>query len=259
MNRYALVASIALHLVVIVIPMGTPVSALDSRTEIIFEFKEEPLLQPEIVEGPTPESVKMPEPEPASEPEFDPEPVIVQKMRSAPKAQEVFEVPNEIVRPAPSTFQAVVSVQQAVITHPPPVKAKTRKASNPVGSSKLSNIEFQKVVSKSKQVPASKTVMRRNESEKIEMDKYTDHVKRKIEAAKKYPSMMRKMRIEGTSYISFMIREDGTVSNLRNTQKSEIPGMDKSALGGVLRAAPFNTPPGGRPKAFSIAIVFRLN
>jgi len=65
----------------------------------------------------------------------------------------------------------------------------------------------------------------------------------KIERNKKYPLPARKRGIEGSVLIKFLIKENGSVSDVQIIESSGHSILDKSAVKGVFAAAPFPSPP----------------
>jgi TonB family protein len=61
----------------------------------------------------------------------------------------------------------------------------------------------------------------------------------RIERAKRYPLMARKMNMEGVSYVRFAIGADGQPEGLALKSTSGYPVLDEAALETIRRAAPF--------------------
>ena len=58
-----------------------------------------------------------------------------------------------------------------------------------------------------------------------------------------YPAMALEMKISGTVFLSFCVREDGGVENIDILKASGAPILDSDAVATVRRAAPFPHPP----------------
>jgi len=87
-----------------------------------------------------------------------------------------------------------------------------------------------------------------------ELDSILSLILRKLEAAKRYPRMARKMGIEGTAVVRFRLRPEGRVeaAEIVNSSGSEI--LDKASLETVHAAAPFPYKPGW----LKVGIVFKI-
>lgn len=87
-----------------------------------------------------------------------------------------------------------------------------------------------------------------------ELDPVLSLIIRKIEAAKRYPRMARKMGIEGSAVVRFKLRPEGQVeaAELVDSSGSEI--LDKASLETVRAAAPFPYKEGW----LKVGIVFKI-
>jgi len=79
-------------------------------------------------------------------------------------------------------------------------------------------------------------------------------IRRKIERAKRYPSLARLRQVEGVVALSFRIGEGGGVSDLRLLGSSGSPLLDEEALATVRRAAPLPF----YPDTIRISLRFKL-
>jgi TonB family protein len=77
---------------------------------------------------------------------------------------------------------------------------------------------------------------------------------RKIEAAKRYPRMARKMGIEGTAIVRFKLRPEGQVEAVEIVDSSGSEILDKASLETVRAAAPFPYKEGW----LKVGIVFKI-
>lgn len=80
-------------------------------------------------------------------------------------------------------------------------------------------------------------------------------IRRRIEGAKRFPMLARRLRMEGTSGLVFKLKEDGTLQSLRITQTSGTTILDEEALATIRRAAPFPY----YPEPIQIGIHFALD
>jgi len=69
------------------------------------------------------------------------------------------------------------------------------------------------------------------------------YIKEDIEKKMTYPRLARKMGWEGKVVVSFVIREDGTVTNIRILKSSGFTLLDKNAVESIKKAVPFPNPP----------------
>ncbi len=70
------------------------------------------------------------------------------------------------------------------------------------------------------------------------MDPILSLIIRKIEAAKRYPRMARKMGIEGTAVVRFKLRSEGQVEAVEIMESSGSEILDKASIETVRDAAP---------------------
>ncbi len=80
-------------------------------------------------------------------------------------------------------------------------------------------------------------------------------IRRRIEAAKRYPMMARKRGVTGVASVSFKITPRGSITSLQLAQSSGATVLDRAALDTVRRAAPFPF----YPQPIQIGIRFTLN
>ncbi len=63
-------------------------------------------------------------------------------------------------------------------------------------------------------------------------------IRRRIQAAVIYPPLARHQRLQGETLVRFEIEPDGTPSAVRVHRSSDMPTLDRAALGAVRAAAP---------------------
>jgi protein TonB len=64
-------------------------------------------------------------------------------------------------------------------------------------------------------------------------------IRRRIEAAKRYPEEARREGIQGNVYVRFRVGEDGQVDALEVARSSGSRLLDEASLATIRRAAPF--------------------
>jgi len=79
-------------------------------------------------------------------------------------------------------------------------------------------------------------------------------IMRKIEAAKRYPKVARKMGIEGTAVVRFKLKPEGKVEAVEIVESSGSEILDKASLETVLDAAPLPYKEGW----LKVGIVFKI-
>jgi len=88
---------------------------------------------------------------------------------------------------------------------------------------------------------------------------YLSNVRQKIQESLLYPSMAKKMGIEGETIVQFLIHTNGMVdaSSIKVAKSSGKAILDRKAIDAVMDATPFEVPP---KEALEIAIpvVFKL-
>lgn len=93
------------------------------------------------------------------------------------------------------------------------------------------------------------------------LSSYLSMVRDRIKKHKKYPRIARVRRMEGRVTIRFVITPDGDIHNPAVAKTSGHRILDRSALTGVIEAAPFPKPPEGFLKSeipMEIIMVFAL-
>ncbi len=100
------------------------------------------------------------------------------------------------------------------------------------------------------------------ENAKNKFQQYAAIIRARIESSKHYPAQARRLRIEGTTILKFVISGKGKLINVKIIKSSGKQILDKAALEAVKKAAPFpEAPPPFYYKkeiTFTIAINFRL-
>lgn len=88
---------------------------------------------------------------------------------------------------------------------------------------------------------------------------YLSKVRQKIQESLRYPSMAKKMGVEGEVVVEFLIRSNGTIdaSSLKITKSSGKSILDRNAMAAVLDAIPFELPP-KEDLQIVIPVVFKL-
>ncbi len=71
-----------------------------------------------------------------------------------------------------------------------------------------------------------------------------------------YPSRARKMLMEGSVIVSFVVRLDGSIKDIIIKQSSGYSILDKNAIKAIKKAAPFPSPP--VEATITIPITYRL-
>jgi protein TonB len=85
-------------------------------------------------------------------------------------------------------------------------------------------------------------------------DSIIAEIMRRIEKAKRYPRMARKMGIEGQATVRFRIKADGKVEGVELMESSGSEILDQASLETVQRAAPFPYKAGW----LKVEIVFKI-
>jgi protein TonB len=86
------------------------------------------------------------------------------------------------------------------------------------------------------------------------MDPIFSLILRKLETAKRYPRMARKMGIEGTAVVRFKLKPEGGVEAVELVDSSGSAILDKASLETVRAAAPFPYKEGW----LKVGIVFKI-
>jgi protein TonB len=87
-----------------------------------------------------------------------------------------------------------------------------------------------------------------------ELDAILSLILRKLEAAKRYPRMARKMGIEGTAVVRFKLKPEGRVEAVEIVDSSGSEILDTASLETVRAAAPFPYKEGW----LKVGIVFKI-
>lgn len=81
-------------------------------------------------------------------------------------------------------------------------------------------------------------------------------IRAKIERAKRYPALAKKLGVQGRALVQFRIGANGLPQEVRLQSSSGSPLLDEEALATIKRAAPFR--PIADPTALEVAIRFEL-
>ncbi len=69
-------------------------------------------------------------------------------------------------------------------------------------------------------------------------------LRQRIERAKRYPSLARRLGMEGTVHVEFRIARDGSVEGVKVAKSSGYPLLDEASVQAIKRAAPLPIVPG---------------
>lgn len=146
------------------------------------------------------------------------------------------KVPKEIVKTVPTPKQVVTSAP----------------SSEPFIEQRVEAVAPTKAQEKAVSTPAAR------QSDDL-LSIYLAKVRQKIQESLRYPSMAKKMGVEGEAVVQFLIHANGTVdaSSIKIAKSSGKAVLDRNAIDAVLDATPFELPP---KEALEIAIpvVFKL-
>jgi len=84
------------------------------------------------------------------------------------------------------------------------------------------------------------------------------YVIRKIDRAKLYPRWARERGYEGEVLVSFRIKTDGSVADVKVVKPCKCDVLNKAACEAIERAAPFNDGPPGQTGRMEVSIGFKL-
>jgi periplasmic protein TonB len=91
---------------------------------------------------------------------------------------------------------------------------------------------------------------------------YFQTVRMKIESHKKYPQSARRKNLTGRVTVKFVIKPDGSVTNLKIVKKSKFKSLNQAALEAIKSSSPFPKLPPAYFKGVlpvQLSIVFELN
>lgn len=80
-------------------------------------------------------------------------------------------------------------------------------------------------------------------------------LRKKIESAKRYPSLARRLGMEGTVHVEFWIARDGSIGGIKVAKSSGFPLLDEASVQAIKRAAPLPIVPG----RIQVPISYRLH
>ena len=166
------------------------------------------------------------------------------------------EVKHEIVPPKPEPIvekKPEKKVSKEIIKTVPTPKPILTDAPSPV-----SFVEQTVEVAPSTKVQEQSVAVPARQSDDL-LSIYLAKVRQKIQESLRYPSMAKKMGVEGEAVVQFLIHANGTVdaSSIKIAKSSGKAILDRNAIDAVLDAVPFDLPP---KEALEIAIpvVFKL-
>jgi TonB family protein len=164
---------------------------------------------------------KKPEPEPKPKPVSKPKPVV----KPQPK-------PEPLPKSEPAQEEVIKPISEPI---PPKEEEKAEQEPSEAASE------------------ASASTHRYEVSES-----YLGRLRQKIQACLRYPMMARRLALEGETQLRFLIRSDGTITQLTLKHSSGHHSLDKQAMATVQNAAPFEAPPEGRELDIVLPVSFTL-
>ena len=179
--------------------------------------------------------------------------VFIDAPKPAPKVEEPLPEVEE-KKPEPLLKQELPKSVKKVLKKPTPIKETVVEKSpihEPMPEKTLAQSTPAKV-QKSAPTPAAQ------QSENT-LSLYLAKVRQKIQESLRYPSMAKKMGLEGEAVVQFLIRSNGMVeaSSIKITKSSGKSILDRNAMAAVLDAIPFELPP-QEDLQIVIPVVFKL-
>lgn len=168
--------------------------------------------------SPTKEQPRQPQPRTVSEPQPIPQPIVQQSVQAVSQVA-VDQAPREPAPPAPQPVAAPAPTKQQTGR---PVAAASSSGGSPSGADSKGAAEQ----ASAKYVKEQFSYIR---------DKISSHVR--------YPRHARRMGWSGSVQVSFIIEENGSVSDVRVVRSCQVGMLDDEALDSVKRSAPFPRPP----------------
>ncbi|MFA5455600.1 MAG: energy transducer TonB [Sulfurimonas sp.] len=195
-------------------------------------------------------------------------PKVEKKEESKPKAEEKSIVKEKpIQKPKPSVKEKIVPkpIQKPnPITKEEPDEPKTTvEQMQPLQAQEKPSVEPMKIA---KNDSASRIQEPKNEQKATskvapnEMESYLFRVREKIEKNLRYPSLAKRLKLEGESIVAFEILDDGSVrgSSLEIKNSSGHKSLDRQAIDTILSVSPFDTPPQNN-MSIVLPVAFKLN
>jgi len=179
--------------------------------------------------------------------------------KPTPAAEEIkHEVPLEPVKPEPIVEKKPEKKIQKEPVKTVPIQ---KHIQEPIVSSAPSSDSF---VEQTAEAPASaKTQEKASVSSSHQSDDllsiYLAKVRHKIQESLRYPSIAKKMGLEGEAVVQFLIHSNGMVdaSSIKIAKSSGKAILDRNAIDAVLDAIPFELPP-KEELEIAIPVVFKL-
>ncbi len=190
------------------------------------------IVEPEPEEpkpAPAPPVKKMVPPQKKPEPEPKPKPKPIPKPKPVVKPQ---PKPEPLLKSEPSADEVIKPISEPI---PPKIEEKVAQESSEAPSE------------------ASASTHRYEVSES-----YLGRLRQKIQACLRYPMMARRLGLEGETQLRFVIRGDGTITQLTLKLSSGHHSLDKQAMATVQDAAPFEAPPEGKALDIILPVTFTL-
>ncbi len=193
------------------------------------------------------------EPEPSAivpEPEIPPEPVR--------------EPVREQSQPEPEPVNQVTEVTEVVATEIEAEAVGDESSENDVQNGDLENeqVSVEEIDGSSDEIPITPP----EPEPEIDIDTlladYAASVKSKIQAAKEFPQVSRRLGETGTATINFMVASNGELSSVSISASSGFDRLDSAAINAVRNAAPFDPIPPETERetlSMSITLVFELS
>ncbi|MCP5006784.1 MAG: energy transducer TonB [Planctomycetes bacterium] len=185
-----------------------------------------------------------------------------QEIKSVVKEEPALEKVTQIVQEEETTLvEEVQEVKNAVEEEPLPekiVKIIKKVEPDPVYTKSVTkqdvNEKYDELRDISKPESDSQKVTQNYASQYVR--KHFDYINKLICLNISYPGRARKMLMEGSVIVSFVVRLDGSIKDIIIKQSSGYSILDRNAIKAIKKAAPFPSPP--VEATITIPITYRL-
>ena len=183
--------------------------------------------------------------------------VFIDAPKPAPKVEEPLPEVEE-KKPEPIVKKEPPKIVKKVLKKPTPIKEPIKETV--VEKSPIHEPMLEKTLTQSTPAKVEKSApMPAAQQSDNALSLYLAKVRQKIQESLRYPSMAKKMGVEGEAMVQFLIRSNGTVeaSSIKITKSSGKSILDRNAMAAVLDALPFELPP-QEDLQIVIPVVFKL-
>jgi protein TonB len=184
----------------------------------------------------------------SAQPGASPHPPAPARVETAAKPKSVTPPPKQVVRPVPPATKPVEENNEKSLQETSPVAvAQTPKEIAPPVQTPEPASRDEGTTQTASGAPTGRSNGKSAGSAEVMRSRYLkeqfNYIRDKIASNVRYPRHARRMGWTGVTHVSFVIEENGTVSDVKVIKSSRVSLLDEEASESVRRSAPFPRPP----------------